>query len=590
MADNRYTGNSAAYGFGKIMDEMDHRWDQGPQGMVGGLDQWTKQYTAKPQFPQTGGGIWQAESEFLRKDISGSQAPSSQPNPNASIIGANAADQSQKNIVSSGPAPTMPTLGDSLGSPITDVGSVTASVGPVSPPRAMQAPMDQRHPPYKYNAPNTDVGSGGTYSLPEVSVTGTKKSTYVPPPPMPVDKDWGQRMMNMQVAQQKGRQQAKKKDAAGRKITGKDSYYHAGSEKLYDQEKRDFEQRQADMLGGAGGGMPGSGQFYDDPESMTDFSAGATSDPTDSPSYDTGKRYSNLDIRKGPKENLCIASGGDLATTTKGKETADDWFRLSGIDMDIGDPLEGTGASPGFTEAGGMIDYAPKSLTLGSKIKDVGSSILGSAKDAVLSFDKSLKKGIGQAGKTLEKATPTIATIGAIAGTASQMSARSDVIGDLRDSVDKTEGMIGSLANTEYAEENLMLDEYTEGNRRIGEGRNLALGNRLDAVKGSNITSGTVKRIKEDLTSDFHRSTDLSLAEAADTYQKKRDQYTTESRDTRAKANEELKALRDQLKEQERQQMMAPFSLAADLAIGVVGVANPLVGMGLSAMKNKAFS
>ena len=170
------------------------------------------------------------------------------------------------------------------------------------------------------------------------------------------------------------------------------------------------------------------------------------------------------------------------------------------------------------------------------------------------------------------------------------MSARSDAIGDLRDSVEKTEGMIGSLANTEYAEENLMLDEYTEGNRRIGEGRNLALGNRLDAVKGSNITSGTVKRIKEDLTSDFHRSTDLSLAEAADTYQKKRDQYTTESRDTRAKANEELKALRDQLKEQERQQMMAPFSLAADLAIGVVGVANPLVGMGLSAMKNKAFS
>ena len=34
MADNRYTGNSAAYGFGKVMDEMDHRWDQGPQGMV----------------------------------------------------------------------------------------------------------------------------------------------------------------------------------------------------------------------------------------------------------------------------------------------------------------------------------------------------------------------------------------------------------------------------------------------------------------------------------------------------------------------------------------------------------------------------
>tara|TARA_R110002051_G_scaffold315134_1_gene393041 strand:- start:246 stop:353 length:108 start_codon:yes stop_codon:yes gene_type:complete len=33
---------------------------------------------------------------------------------------------------------------------------------------------------------------------------------------------------------------------------------------------------------------------------------------------------------------------------------------------------------------------------------------------------------------------------------------------------------------------------------------------------------------------------------------------------------------------------MAPFSLAADLAIGVVGASNPLLGMGLSAVKNRA--
>ena len=33
---------------------------------------------------------------------------------------------------------------------------------------------------------------------------------------------------------------------------------------------------------------------------------------------------------------------------------------------------------------------------------------------------------------------------------------------------------------------------------------------------------------------------------------------------------------------------MAPFSLAADLAITAVSVANPILGMGLSAVKNRA--
>jgi F0F1-type ATP synthase assembly protein I len=112
----------------------------------------------------------------------------------------------------------------------------------------------------------------------------------------------------------------------------------------------------------------------------------------------------------------------------------------------------------------------------------------------------------------------------------------------------------------------------------------------LDAAKGSNLNTGSIKRIKEDLIQDAHRSTDVSLAEAADTYETKRDQYISDSRETRAKAGEELKQLREELKEQERQQHMAPYSLAADLAIGVVGAANPLLGMGLSAMKNKAMS
>ena len=593
MANNKYTGNSSAYGFGKVMDEMDHRWDLGSQGQIGN--------TAPPPWMtmKAGEGMptntaWQQESEALKKG-------SAQQNPNSSIIGVNASEQANKALTGD---PT--TLGATLGSP-------------------MQAPMDQRRRPYEYNVPNTAAGSGGLYSLPDVSVTPDEKpwygslpsgegSGYDPskPKPMPYDPNSNQRMMNTQYAQHKGRQLDQARDAAGRNISGEGSYYHAGSDKLYDQEKRDFEARQLDMMS--------SGTNMQDATNIDAY--GFPDSPSNDPyqpkwgkekvdldkfaSYGSKKRYSNEQVAENlamdkmarrdewkevveseygaPDPNftpgmsterelhLQALKGPDTSKAVyQDKRTADDWFKQSGIDMDIGDPLAGTGASPGFSESGSMVDYVPKSLadkTLASKVTE----------------------GIGKAGDVFEKAAPTITALATVGGTISQMSARSDVIGDLRDSVKQTEGMIGSLANTEHAEESAMLDEYTEGNRRIGEGRNLALGNRLDAVKGSNITSGTVKRIKKDLTQDFHRSTDLSLAAAADTYEKKRDQYTAESRETRAKANEELKKLRDQLKEQERQQAMAPYSMVADLAIAAVGVANPLVGMGLSAMKNKAMS
>ena len=231
------------------------------------------------------------------------------------------------------------------------------------------------------------------------------------------------------------------------------------------------------------------------------------------------------------------------------------------------------------TEAGTFEDMAIDTDFATDAMNDTASK---------LGEGKTLGSTLGKAGDFLGKAAPYIAAGTRALSTLSEMEARKGIIGNLDKSVDNTESMIGGMANEEYATENAMVDEYTEGNRRIGEKTNLALGNRLDAAKGSNINSGTIKRIKKDLTQDYHRATDLDLAAAADTYEKKRDLYISDSRDTRAKANEELKQLKEELKEQERQQRMAPFSLAADLAIGVVGASNPLLGMGLSAVKNRA--
>jgi len=226
--------------------------------------------------------------------------------------------------------------------------------------------------------------------------------------------------------------------------------------------------------------------------------------------------------------------------------------------------------------------------------KDVAGSLTpNSMVDSVPGGGKNLGKlgsTLGKAAGALEKAAPYLAIASTIGGGLSQMDQRRGIINNLSDSVGRTEGMIGGMANEDFAAQEAIADEYSEGNRRIGEMGNLALGNKLDAVRGSNLNTGSIKRIKEDLTQDSQRSTDVTLAEAADTFETRRDKYVTDSRTTRAKANEELKQLKEELKEQERQQAMAPYSMIADLGIMAVGASNPLLGMGLSAIKNKAMS
>jgi|TARA_R110000824_G_scaffold386715_3_gene581728 hypothetical protein len=320
-------------------------------------------------------------------------------------------------------------------------------------------------------------------------------------------------------------------------------------------------------------------------------------------SYDSGKRFSEEEVQ------------GNLAEATRNKR--DEWKKVVQDKYGAPDSNAAVGMSfdremalqakkgPDHSGQSGMVSMDSMKDDLSSlwdqDIEDpfsVGEDIAGSLTpnsvvDSVPGEVSTLGKvgsTLGKAGEAIGKAAPYIAAGANALSTFSQMDRRSGVIDDLGKGVNRVESMIGNMANQEHAESRAMVDEYAEGNRRIGEGQNLQLGNRLDAVKGSNLNTGSIKRIKEDLTDDFQRTTDLSLASAATAFEKQTDQFHADSRDTRAKANEELKQLREELKEQERQQAMAPFSLAADLAIGVVGASNPLLGMGLSAVKNKAFA
>jgi len=193
-------------------------------------------------------------------------------------------------------------------------------------------------------------------------------------------------------------------------------------------------------------------------------------------------------------------------------------------------------------------------------------------------------------GDVASKAATPLAMLSPIVSAIGQKQQRDKVIKGLRSSVSDLSSSIGNMANEEAAEYDAMLDEHTEKNRRIGANRNLQLGNKLDSVKGSNISSGSIKRIKKEITDEMGTSTDLDLAAQADSFDKQRNQYTIQSRENRSKMNDQLKQLQDQLKEEERQAKMAAPNLIADLGIAAISVANPMAGMALSAVKNKAMS
>ena len=459
----------------------------------------------------------------------------------------------------------------------------------------MQVPMDQRKR-YEYNAPNTDTGSGGTYSLPEVSVTG-EKSWYGGLPntegqqtaekmQIGASKNWSQNMASTQYDQQMERKAAKTKQAQIDRI---DNIWDPG---LPTTEGYGNNLKPAGMVGNPKNtwekqvlhedNYKDSGRRWTN-EQVSENLATDKKNKMDAwkgvveNEYGVPTEGSSSGISSDREMHLQAVKGPDTSKAAyQDKRTADDWFKQSGIDMDIGDdPL-----SIGKEVTGGLTpDSMVDSIATAEPLK-VGSK-LGAGLDK---FNTTVKG----AGKVLEKAAPAISALTTIGTGVSEMKQRKKTIGKLQDSISELSGTIGNLANEESAEEDSMFDEFSEGNRRIGTARNLQLGSALDAVKGSNLNTGSIKKIKKDITDDMGTSTDLDLASAFDSYEQKRDEYTTESRENRSTMNAQLKQLQEQLKEEQKDQKMAPWSMAADLAIGAISVANPLVGIGLGAVKNRA--
>lgn len=540
MAENKYTGNSSAYGYGSFLKEMGH----------GGL------LDPKDTYKSS-----------LHNPIVSSQAkPPSTPQVSQLAMGSgsdprgNANDMYKSAITKGNQAPVMPNITSSTT-------LKTAST-----------------PGYSQN----------NFDLPDFTNQG-----YGPKEFAPVEQEanlnWGKDMANRQFLQQKYSKMNKDKDAAQRSYTGPDSMYSASVQP-----------------------SSGSSNLSYDPVAMGESFDGRTRNSF--ASYDSGKRYENDATERrytGDKSyyqaNVQPSSGPDPVYSGKesqsfdggdyrpnwGEEKVDlDKFasydtkkRYDNTDAQIENNLsEGVAFRDGtpineFMQDKPSLEMRGVGDVAGIDAKyDLDESIANLDLQEVtgsLSLGDKIGKGLGTAKKAWDKAAPAIGALTTIGTGLSEMNARSGLIDDLQGSVGKMEGMIGSLANQDYAQEEAMLDEYTEKNRRIGAAQNLQLGDKLDSVRGSNINTGSIKRIKEDITKDFGTRTDLNLASAADSYSKQVAEHTMESRENRAKMNEQLTELRDQLKEEQRKQKMAPLKMVGDLAIGAVGASNPLLAMGL---------
>jgi hypothetical protein len=556
--------------YGMDFGEMGHDWSKPPMrmGTGGEIDQWTMDYKAQEELPQN--TAWQNESEYLRKGTGGTQAVSAQANPNGFKVGVNAAQLSQTAL-------TTPMLGDSLGGTIsnntsvTDFGPVTASVGP--------AFTGSEDPNYKYNAPNTAAGSGGTYSLPEVSVTADKKPWYgdlpntegqqtIKPMQVGANLDWSQQMANTQYAQQMERQVTKRKEAQVSRI---DNIWDPGL---------------PDTANQGAAGTPGqyapleNANPYDTMEKVSEKNALETrstrdewKDVVESGYGQPDSSAANSRVSMDREMSLQALKGPDTSKDIyREKSTADDWFsqNLSAEEMDPGNV---TGATPGFNESGGMIDYIPKSLadkTLGSKITE--------------GFGK-VKEGLGKAGAFAEKAAPYVAFASTVKNVFDRHGTAGKAIDNLRTGISALEGVVDSAANVDHAEEDAMSAEFSEGRRKIGGRTNLALGESLDRVKGSNLNTGSIKKIKEDIRRKYDTSADLDLAGAEDAFNKKKSDYVLKSREDRAKNNLKLKQLRAELEAQEK--AASPLNAVADISIAALSIANPALGMGLSLAKSQ---
>lgn len=197
---------------------------------------------------------------------------------------------------------------------------------------------------------------------------------------------------------------------------------------------------------------------------------------------------------------------------------------------------------------------------------------------------------LGQkAGSLLGKAAPWLTMGSQAVNSIREYGQRADNIGSLEDSISELSGMIGGMPNEKDAGLDALSDKFSERRRRIGEGRKLALGQKLEAArekKTGGLISGSKKELVDDITDAYQTSADLDLAGAEDQFNEQRTSFIEGQREKRADATRQLDALNEELKQQKKDQFWAPLDAVTDLAITGLTIVNPAAGMAVGAAKS----
>jgi hypothetical protein len=209
-----------------------------------------------------------------------------------------------------------------------------------------------------------------------------------------------------------------------------------------------------------------------------------------------------------------------------------------------------------------------------------------------LSVGDKLKSGFEEATGFSNMSTPTKAlgalTIGKdLIGGVQDYMQRGKNIDSLRDSVGDLSSAINNLTSEQYEGIKSLQEEFTEDRRKIGASSNMQLGNNLEQIRNrkNNLVSGSTQEMIDDVTDQYSTGADIRISDA---YNKNLDMQSAFSAgiDNRRKSmTSQLEQLRAQLDQQENAQKFAPLNTLMDVGISAVGMANPLLGAGLGALK-----
>jgi len=348
------------------------------------------------------------------------------------------------------------------------------------------------------------------------------------------DPNWSQRMMNTQYAQSMGKKRDEEMDAAGRKITGEGSYYSAGQpQKLYDDERRDYERGQEDMMS-YGSTMGGADNLASYGDEYSDFSSKATADKTDYPSYDTGERFLNKDIIAANKDKYL----GELDKNNQydKRETMDDWFRDQDMpEINMKEIM--AGKDPQVTDMERRFDAgrAPTDVEIDSMGGEYEKGIGATLGDAWGKFDKTFE-GIGGGGTALAMGAKVVGDI-------LQSGKNKGMQDDLRGMSADVKSAVGSVSNLKYAGQQAQEAIHGEERRMAGGEGNIALGNVLNKIKEiseGGLKSGSKSRLINKSINDSQTKTDIILADSYNEHLDKMSGIQEESVSERSILNEKL--------------------------------------------------